>query len=145
MEIIANNRPHDPQLLEEGVSCLREFLETFNSRDALTWARTLHYPHVRIANNKVQVWDTPEEYADANAPTQLENSSGWSHSAWTKLELVQSDEQKMHFITYFDRYDAQGNVILTSESLYILTRENGRWGTKARSSYVGIAGNNTAF
>ncbi|MPW20435.1 conserved hypothetical protein [Paraburkholderia piptadeniae] len=133
------------QLLNEGCACLKKFLDTFNSGDAKAWAETLHYPHVRIAGGQIQTWDTPEEYAASNDAKQLADSSGWSSSSHTKLEMVQASNDKLHFIVHFDRHDANGALILHAESLYILTKVNGKWGAAARSSFVGIAGTNTAF
>ena len=62
--------------------------------------------------------------------------AGWHHSAWEHRNIVQASDSKVHVDTKFVRYKADGSVIGTYESLYIVTKENGRWGVKMRSSYA---------
>jgi hypothetical protein len=38
--------------------------------------------------------------------------------------------------TLFLRYRADGSLIGSFESLYVLTKEQGRWGVKLRSSFA---------
>jgi len=42
----------------------------------------------------------------------------------------------VHVDTKFTRCRADGSVISSYESLYILTKEEGRWGVKLRSSFA---------
>ncbi|QOG22005.1 MULTISPECIES: hypothetical protein [Bradyrhizobium] len=137
--------PGNDELLKQGCAYLDEFMKAFNSRDAVAWAKTVHYPHIRIAGGQVQIWNTPEEYAQSNDARQLAEASTWARSAWTYRKLVQKSDDKLHFVTRFTRYDANDKPILSADSLYVIVKKDGRWGALVRSSYVGIIGKKTAF
>ncbi|MCP3401835.1 hypothetical protein [Bradyrhizobium sp. CCGB20] len=137
--------PGNDELLKQGCAYLDEFMKAFNSRDAEAWAKTVHYPHIRIAAGQVQIWNTPEEYAQSNDAKQLAQASTWARSAWTYRKLVQKSDDKLHFVTRFTRYDANDKPILSADSLYVIVKKDGRWGALVRSSYVGIIGKKTAF
>jgi len=70
--------PGSDELLKQGCTYLDEFMKAFNSRDAEAWAKTVHYPHIRIAAGQVQIWNTPEEYAQSNDAKQLAQASTWA-------------------------------------------------------------------
>ena len=60
----------------------------------------------------------------------------WHHSKWDRRRIIHATADKIHVDTQFTRYRADGSKIGSYESLYILTRENGRWGVKLRSSFA---------
>lgn len=128
-----------------GMQVLEEYLATFNSYDGLAWAKTLQYPHVRIAGDKVQVWNTIEEYvADSNL-ADLRKVANWGYTKWDWRRMIQADAEKMHFAVQFTRYTPEHEKIGSFESFYVITNANGRWGTQCRSSYVGIISGNKSF
>ena len=58
---------------------------------------------------------------------------------WTRRRIVHISDSKAHVLdTEFTRYRKDGAVISKIESLYIVTREDGRWGIKMRSSFDGV-------
>jgi hypothetical protein len=61
--------------------------------------------------------------------------SGWDHSAWTRRRIVHISDAKAHVDTEFTRYRKDGSAIGNFESLYIVTKEGGKWGIKLRSSF----------
>lgn len=130
--------------LAEGCAALDRFLAAFNARDPKAWAATLHYPHVRIAGDTVRVWPTAEDYARDNGLAELART-GWSRSRWDWRHLVQRSDDKLHFAVSFTRYRQDGSRIGSYQSLYILTRRDGAWGTQARSSYAGVAAGGKAY
>ena len=126
------------QEIQIGCKALDDFMTAFNSGDALSWAKTLNYPHVRLAGEKVRVWDTPEAYAKENDTKQLAEKEGWGYTKWDWRWLVQTSREKQHWAVQFTRYTPDGKPIKSSESFYIITNVEGHWGTQARSSFVGI-------
>ncbi|MGH9845390.1 MAG: hypothetical protein ACREEM_42295 [Blastocatellia bacterium] len=60
----------------------------------------------------------------------------WHHSRWDRRRIVHAAADKIHVDTKFTRYRADGSRIGSYESLYILTKEDGRWGVKLRSSFA---------
>ena len=62
--------------------------------------------------------------------------AGWHHSKWEHRNIVQASTDNVHVDTQFSRFNTNGKKIGVYESLYILTKENGHWGVKMRSSYA---------
>ena len=123
----------DQQAIDNALNTLESFMDTFNSKDMKVWSETLNYPHVRLASGEVTVWDTKEDYAAIDIFDKLE-ASGWHHSAWVSREIILASENKVHISTVFQRYDKNNQPTNKYQSLYIVTKENGKWGVKARSS-----------
>ena len=113
---------------------LDDFMAALNAYDAAGMDRCMHFPHPRIAVGKVLVYDKP-----GNNPLdlfeRLKKEDNWSHSRWEKREVVQFNETKAHVVLSYTRFRADGSVIGVYESLYILTKVEGRWGIQARSSF----------
>lgn len=113
---------------------LDDFMAALNAYDAAAMDRCMHFPHPRIADGKVVVYDRPGTNP-MDLFERLKKSDGWSHSRWEKRALVQFGATKAHFAVSYTRYRADGSVIGVYESLYILTEVGGRWGIQARSSF----------
>lgn len=112
---------------------LDTFMQEFNRRDMDAWAATLNYPHVRFASNEVKVWADIHEFTAGPPFTSLRNT-GWDHSHWLSRVVVMASPAKVHIATRFERFNANNESIGEYQSLYIVTRVNGRWGIQARSS-----------
>ena len=118
---------------QEALSVMDQFLEAFNERDIEAWSKTLNYPHVRFANGQVKVWENRQAFvSETNLQPLIE--SGWNHSRWLRREVVLSSPLKVHISTSFERYDKDNQAISAYESLYIITKQDHRWGIQARSS-----------
>lgn len=124
------------QAIEEGMKALDNFMEAFNARDPKAWAATLIYPHVRLASGAVRTWETEEEYADYMDFDSFAERFGWDHSHWLSREVIGASADKVHFNTVFQRFNEKNEPIATYNSLYIVTKVDGRWGTQFRSSYA---------
>ena len=119
--------------IDDAMKVLDTFMITFNSRDMRSWSETLNYPHVRFADGNVTVWNSKEDYAAVDIFERLE-STGWHHSSWLTRNVTLVSEDKVHISTVFQRFDKENNPTKKYQSLYIVTKENGNWGVKARSS-----------
>ncbi len=119
--------------IASAMQALDEFMFHFNRRDMEDWASTLNYPHVRFASGNVTVWESADEFAQGATFTRLPRT-GWDHSDWLSRDVVMASAGKVHVQTVFQRYNANNEVIGTYESLYIVTLQDGHWGTQARSS-----------
>ena len=60
----------------------------------------------------------------------------WDHSEWDRREVIHAGPDKVHIDTRFTRYRKDGSVIGGFDSIYVVNRENGKWGVKIRSSYA---------
>lgn len=119
----------------EVMAVLDELLVTFNRLDIEGWEATFHFPNVRLMGGAMNVIEEPGQPMD-QILARLE-ADRWHHSAWTRREIIIMNATKAHVDTDFTRYREDGSVIGTYNGLYILTREDGRWGVKA-SSIIGL-------
>lgn len=133
------------QPLKDGCHLLDVFIEAFNKADPTAFAATNNYPHIRITGPKVVVWNTAQDYIRDNPKESMiakdtdTKFKGWKTSKWDWRRLVQYSDQTMHFTVAFSRLDGKGKTLATFESLYIITKKDGKWGIQARSSFAGIA------
>ncbi len=125
----------DPAVEAAAMKLLDEYMATWNSKNVASWERTFHFPHYRLASGRMTVLDRPGQQDEARL-WQTMASSGWHHSKWDRRRIVHASNDKIHVDTKFTRYRADGSSIGSYESLYILTKEDGRWGVKLRSSFA---------
>jgi hypothetical protein len=113
--------------------CLDDFMAAFNARDVTAFEATFNLPSVRLASNTMVIIE-----AGYHQPGMFERGAlaEWDHSAWERREVIHAGPDKVHFDTRFTRYRKDGGVIGGFNSIYVVTRENGHWGVKARSSYA---------
>ena len=128
----------DSRAVERAVfSVLDDFIAAFNHQDAKAEAANYQFPHYRLANGVMSVWDRPgaevESWMDGTYKTLRE--LGFDHSSWTRRKIIHLSDSKVHVDTEITRYLKDGTVLAKLDSLYILTKENGRWGIKMRSSF----------
>ena len=113
--------------------CLDDFMAAFNARDLEAFEATFNFPSVRLASNTLTLIERGH-----HQPAMFETGAlaEWDHSAWERREVIHSGADKVHFDTRFTRYRADGSMIGGFDSIYVVTREDGHWGIKARSSYA---------
>ncbi|WP_337326524.1 hypothetical protein [Chryseolinea sp. T2] len=114
---------------------LDNYMNTFNARDLQGWEDTYHFPHYRLASGKMFVLERAG-LRDSSVVFTALHKTGWHHSKWEHRNIIHVSADKVHVDTQFSRFNASGQKIGIYESLYILTKENGRWGVKMRSSYA---------
>ena len=124
----------DRRIEADVMKVLDEYMEAWNRKDLAAWERTFHFPHYRLASGRMNVLDKPG-MQDA-VRVWAAAGSDWHHSKWDRRRIISSSPDKVHVDTKFTRYRADGSKIGTYESLYIVTKEDGRWGVKLRSSYA---------
>lgn len=118
------------------IEVVEEYMRAFNARDEDAWAGTLHYPHVRIADGDVTVWQTAKDYTDAFDFGRFAERWGWERSEWDAIDAVQVSRDGVNVALTATRYDSRGMPLSTFHTFYLVTRENGRWGIRARSSFA---------
>lgn len=113
--------------------CLDAFMTAFNARDLPAFERSFNFPHVRFASNTVRIIN-----AGDMKPSMFSTGSlaEWDHSAWERRDVIHAGADKVHIDTRFTRYRKDGSVIGGFDSIYIVTRLDGRWGIQGRSSYA---------
>lgn len=122
--------------INAAIESLDQYMAAFNARDPEAWAATLNYPHIRMAGGTVRITETAEQFAAEMDFEAFAARTGWHHSVWDKRDVIHAGPDKVHFATTFTRYDKDGNTIASYDSLYIVTKQDGHWGTLARSSFA---------
>ncbi len=115
------------------LACLDAFMAAFNARDLTAWEATFNFPSVRLASGRLTIIERGFHQPVMFATDALKD---WDHSAWERREVIHAGPDKVHLDTRFGRYRADGSLIGGFDSVYVVTREDGHWGVKARSSYA---------
>ncbi len=114
---------------------LYNYMASFNALDFEAHLGTYHFPHYRLVSGRMRVLESSDELKRNELKNFLEGI-GWHHSKWDKRDISMRSEDKIHVDTRFTRYREDGSTIGSYDSLYILTRENDKWGIKMRSSFA---------
>src|SRR4029077_13809016 len=102
-----------------GLQALDRYLETWNSRDAATWATSLNFPHVRPGPGAFELFKTPAQYiASVNFAATL--ATGWHHSEWTTRKVLQVGVDKVHVAGSWLRYSEDGREMVGTSVTYII-------------------------
>ena len=118
--------------IQRGLDACDYFLKTWNSRDPEHWAGSLNFPHVRPSPfGSVTCTRTAEEYI-SGVNFQEVIDSGWDHSEWDYRSALHASSSKVHVAGQWSRYNAEGEVILTTPIVYIVTNNKGHWGIQSR-------------
>jgi len=115
----------------QAMAALDRYLETWNSRDPVIWATSLHFPHVRPGPGAFELFNTPEAYA-ASVNFAQTLGTGWHHSEWVSREVVQVGVDKVHVAGSWERYTEDGRPQTSSAILYVVTNHDGRWAIQSR-------------
>ena len=119
------------------IQALETYFAALNAGDHQALFDTMHLPHVRISGNGVAIYATREdlekEYLEGFAARA---GDSWHHSVLDSTQVIHSSEDKVHVFIQFTRFDKDGAPIVTHQSLWIMTRIEGRWGAQARSSFA---------
>ena len=114
------------------------FFETFNSRDPLLWANSLHYPHIRKPGVGKPVRPSEPSLSAKDYASRFDYShvikTGWDRTEVESKSIVHIASDKAHIAALYHRYNKQGDIILTTKVTYLVTRLDGRWGIQARFS-----------
>ena len=126
-----SRRTIDRAVEVEVMQLLDAFFDAFNRSDLVAQERMMHFPHYRLAGGLMTVLERPGTQSRI-VPLEQE----WHHTKWDRREVVGWSNEKIHVNAQFTRYRKDGTPISSFESLYVLTKEDGRWGIKMRSSFA---------
>ena len=119
--------------IQAAMATLDDFMRGFNARDIKAYDAAFNFPSVRLASNTLHLIQAGEQ-----KPSLFETGSlkEWDHSALQKRVVLHAGPDKVHINTRFARYRKDGSLIGGFDSLYVVTKENGHWGVKIRSSFA---------
>jgi len=119
---------------QEARRVIDAFFVAFNKQDVEATRRVLHFPHIRIGGGgRVAITASPQEWKGDAAALAAE---GWRHSTLDSVGFTHSSADKVHAAVVFSRYRADGARYATYSALWIITRQDERWGLLCRSSFA---------
>jgi hypothetical protein len=113
---------------------LDRFMTALNAHDARAMDEEMHFPHVRLAEGRLVVYERPSSNP-MDLFTSLIQKSNWDHSIWTKRVPIQSSDTKVHWAVEYKRFTKDDTVIGTYDSLYVMTLKDAKWKIQVRSSF----------
>src|SRR6516165_5524001 len=81
---------------------LQRWMGALNSYDAAGMKSVMRFPHVRLAENRVAIYQADDNPRDLFM--RLQQQHGWQHSAWNEITLIQSSPSKAHYAVQYTRY-----------------------------------------
>lgn len=117
------------------MAALDLFMETLNAHDNDGVRRSFNFPHARHASGQWHVWQKPEDMMNKLLADPAA-AGGWHRSQWESREVIQAGADKVHLKVAFSRWREDDSYIATFESLWIVTKQGGKWGVVGRSSWA---------
>ncbi len=122
---------------EAAIAAFERWSDAFNARDADAQIAEMHFPHVRLADNRFQHWETSDDFrARQEAMSDALRREGWHHTATDSVEAVQVGPTKVHLALRQSRRREDDSEYTAFDTLWIFTLIDGRWGVQFRSSYL---------
>ncbi len=125
------------QINQSGADAARLVMEqhvaALNARDEQALADTLHFPHYRLSDNGLKVWEDSSTYfSDFYARA----GKDWHHTMLKQTSIVAASAEKVHLDVWFDRCREDDSVISSFRSLWVIAKLDGRWAAQLRSSFA---------
>ena len=122
---------------KRGIEVAEAFVHAFNTHDHEGQAKTLNYPHIRLANGRFATIEDAEAYiGGARRGEARMQEEGWHHTVVASLEVVHAGKDKVHLALRNDRCREDGSVYLRFDTFWIATLVDGQWGIQFRSSFL---------
>jgi hypothetical protein len=65
---------------QDTIVAFHNWNNAFNNRDAEEQIKYMHFPHLRLANDKYQLWDTPDDFRKLQeSMTENLMKENWNH------------------------------------------------------------------
>ena len=134
----------DAETSAEVMKVLDRYLDAINAHDIEAHVDTLHFPHFRFAHASLMTWETaadmlgmwPDSTEERREFARQSMHTDWHRSDWARREIVNSGPDKVHVDTRIIRLREDRSEIVSFDSLYILTLQDGHWAIKGRSSFA---------
>ena len=107
------------------------FFDAWNAHDQDRLAAALHYPHVRVADDMVEIWRTPAEYLAGPEPGRQRT---WFRTRIDESTVAQVTATGANIIVRFSRLGRDGTVLSTDSGVFLAVVRDGVWKIQARST-----------
>lgn len=119
--------------IQNAIGVVDGHMAALNARDPDAIAKTLHFPHYRLAGSAFKVWETPDTYLD---DFYARAGEGWGRSQWNRQNVIHAEAEKVHLDMEFTRFRTDGSELGTYRSIWVITCIDGRWAAQLRSSFA---------
>ena len=120
-----------------GINAAREFIDAFNAQDHERLGRALNYPHIRLALGEFKSIESLKDFVDNSRSNEPRlRSEGWDHTKMRSIEVIHQGTDKIHLSITNDRYDADGKVYNSFDTMWVATLQDEHWGIQFRSSFL---------
>ncbi len=107
---------------EEAVASFRRWSAAFNARDAEAQLAEMHFPHLRLAQNRFQWWATSDDFRAAQEEaTRRLDEEGCHHTTSLSITPVQVGVDKVHLAIRQSRQREEGTEYNGLDTLWIFT------------------------
>ena len=122
---------------DAAIAVVREFVDAFNAQDHHRLAHVLNYPHIRLANDRFARIESAADFeAGSRSHESTLRQTGWDHTVIKHLSVVHSSPTKVHLAITNDRVRSDGSLVVSFDTFWIATLQDGHWGIQFRSSYL---------
>lgn len=122
---------------EHARRAVENFIKSFNAQDHHAHAKSLNYPHIRLANGRFARIESAEDFEKMSAANEARlQAEGWHHTEVRSLEIIHDGDDKVHVAITNDRCHSDGTVYNTFETFWIATLVDDHWGIQFRSSFL---------
>lgn len=113
-------------------AALDGFVQAWNAHDISTLAHAVHYPHVRIADRQLEMWNTADEFI---AGSEAGRQRTWYQLRVDQVRPVQVTANGVNLVLSFSRLARDGSVISKDDGLFLVILRDGVWKVQARSLF----------
>ena len=110
---------------------VRAYFQAWNSHDPHALGAALHYPHVRIGDGAVEVWNSIAELLAGPEPGRQRT---WFETRLDQAEAVQVSANGVNVAVTYSRRDRAGDVMSRYEAVILVVRRDDAWKVQAIST-----------
>jgi len=110
---------------------VRAYFKAWNSHDSQALGNALHYPHVRIGDGAVEVWNSVAELLAGPEPGRQRT---WFETRLDQAEVVQVSANGVNVAVIYSRRDRAGEVMSKYEAVVLVVRRDDAWKVQAMST-----------
>jgi hypothetical protein len=128
----------DEPIMAEARRVVEASLDAYNRRDLPALRDVCHFPFVTLDRLDFSITDEPGDLSPDFGALQ---QSGWDRSIVRYLDVLtpQAHDKVIVDLTVA-RFDAGGNELPPEGSVYLVTRQHGRWGIQCSSTRFALGG-----
>ena len=102
-----------------------KLVEDFNTANPSIYKSYYHFPHAKVFTTEIEwIIDPDKPVVDFDKL----RATGWVKSRTNEIEVMYATNDKSVVRLNFSRIDKDGNVIITTDAIYTLTKIKDKWG-----------------